>query len=361
MSATHYTQPGGAFIAPESLPADDAAWPQPPASAWAMPMQSPAWLRARAGLLAALGQRPSFIAIESAQGLDALAPLVRAGAWLREPPSMFEPSDWLWRTPQALEQLAQAVALQGLPLCLDRVPADSPTLPALRRAFAGRALLLEQPAMATPFIALDGPRWLQPPGDFSARRLADFRRYERRAAALGPVAYELHAPQPGAELQALMAQALAVESRSWKQRSRTALSSDALQGGFFAEFARHAAAAGLLRIALLRLGGQPVAMQIAAQWRGRFWLLKISHDEAFDACSPGQLLMRHTLLQAARQRLQSYEFMGVMDDWTRLWTRQTRAYVQLRVLPHTLAGGRALARMAAGRAYRGLRRWLPGR
>jgi CelD/BcsL family acetyltransferase involved in cellulose biosynthesis len=266
---------------------------------------------------------------------------------------MFEPSDWLWRSADDLQQLAGQVLAQGLPLRLSRLPVDSPTLAGLRRAIAGRGRLLLRPAMPTPFIALDDGR-----GDalFSARRRADFRRYERRAAAQGELSYELHAPAPGAELQLRLSEALLMESRSWKARSGTALTSDAQQGEFFQRFAASAAEAGFLRIALLRLGGRPVAMQIAAEWRERFWLFKIAHDEAFFACSPGQLLMRHTLQQAAARGLRSYEFMGVMDDWTRLWTTQARQYFEVFALPYTLATLRALSRSAARQLYRRLRR-----
>jgi CelD/BcsL family acetyltransferase involved in cellulose biosynthesis len=328
-----------------------AAWPQLPDDVDALPVQTPAWVRARASALEPM-QQWHCLGLQQDGALTAMAPLVREGGWLHEPPAMFEPSDWLWRSADELRQLAEQVIAQGLPLRLARLPADSPTLQALRRALAGRGRLLLRPAMPTPFIALHGS------ADelFNARRRADFRRYERRAEALGPLSCELHAPAPGAELQLRLAEALLVESRSWKARSGTALTSNPRQGEFFQRYAAAAAEAGHLRIALLRLGGRPVAMQIAAEWRERFWLFKIAHDEAFAACSPGQLLMRHTLQQAAARGLRSYEFMGVMDDWTRLWTTQTREYLEVFALPYTLASLRALSRSAARQIFRRLRR-----
>jgi CelD/BcsL family acetyltransferase involved in cellulose biosynthesis len=112
----------------------------------------------------------------------------------------------------------------------------------------------------------------------------------------------------------------------------------------------------MLRIALLRLGQRPVAMQIAAEWRNRFWLFKIAHDRDFDDCSPGQLLMRHTLLHAAHAGLKSYELMGVMDDWTRLWTRQTRQYLRVQALPFSVNTAVVLARRTARAGVDRLRR-----
>jgi len=346
-------RPGARVLA--QLP-DAAGWPQPPGGHFALPMQGAAWVRARASLRAPQ-QQPHWLAVEDAQGVAALAPLVRVGRWLRELPAMFEPSDFAWRTAQALDALAQALARQPLPLCLERVPADSATVGALRRAFAGRGLVLAREAMPTPVLEL---RDLD--GDverlFDARRRADFRRFERRAQRHGALRCELLAPAGEADLQAAMATALAVEARSWKAAAGTALTSDRAQGRFFDAFARTAAAQGELRVALLWFGERPAAMQIAVQARQRFWLLKIAHDHGFADCSPGQLLMRHTLRHAVQAGLQGYEFMGVMGEWTRLWTNRTRRHLRLHALPLSATTALALGRRAAGSARERLRRAL---
>lgn len=335
---------------------DAAGWPQPPVGCFALPMQGPAWIRARAPLRAP-NQVPHWLAVDDADGIAALAPLVRVGPWLRELPAMFEPSDFAWRTPQALDALASSLARQSLPLCLDRVPADSATVAALRRAFAGRGLILTREAMPTPVLDLQDLH-----GDverlFNSRRRADFRRFERRAANRGELRYELLAPESEADVQAAMAAALTVESLSWKAAAGTALTSDRAQGLFFAAFARTAAAAGELRIALLRIGERPVAMQIAVLARQRFWLLKIAHDLDFDHCSPGQLLMRHTLRWAVQAGLQGYEFMGVMSAWTRLWTNRTRAHLRVHALPVSATTALTLGRQALRSTRDRLRRVL---
>jgi hypothetical protein len=102
-----------------------------------------------------------------------------------------------------------------------------------------------------------------------------------------------------------------------------------------------------VRVALLRLGGRVAAMQLALDWQGRYWLLKISHDQAYAACSPGQLLLRHGLREAARRGLAACEFLGVMADWTSLWTRQTRGYLQVRAYPFHPRAGLAYLRRGA--------------
>ncbi len=308
-------------------------------------MQTHAWMRAR---VASLEQARNlhFHAVRDGTGIQALAPLLRAGDWFRELPALFEPSDLVWSTAQALQELAAMLAAQPLPVILQRVPVDSPTIAALRRAYAGRGVVLAQPAMPTPVIELDAISH-DVDSRFNARRRSDFRRAERRARERGEVSYELHCPAGEADLAPLMDTVHVVAARSWKQAEGTSLTADRWQGDFFMRFAREAAEARILRIAFMRIAQQPVAVQIASEWGGRFWLFKISHDHEFSFCSPGQLLLLHTLRHAAAKGLSSYEFMGVMADWTRLWTRDLRRYAQVRAVPFNATTGKLLVRRGA--------------
>ena len=62
-------------------------------------------------------------------------------------------------------------------------------------------------------------------------------------------------------------------------------------------------------------------MQLAVECGERFWLLKIGYDEEFARCSPGVLLMLHTVRYAATRGLKSYELLGRVEPWTRVWAR----------------------------------------
>ena len=317
-------------------------------------MQTHAWMRARA---ASLMHPPDLrlYAVMDGDRIEAIAPLLRIDNWLREPPLLHEPGDLVWRTPEGLRELAAMLAAEPLPVFLERVPIDSPTVSMLHRAYAGRGMVQVRPAMPTPVIELD-ERWQDFDACFNAGRRSDFRRMERRALGLGEVSYEIHCPASEAELVPLMEEAYSIEARCWKEQAGTSLTADAWQGEFFRRFARNALPTGILRIAFLRIGGQAVAMQIAAEWQQRFWLFKISHDQTFSRCSPGQLLMLHTLRHAARSSLLSYEFMGVMDDWTTLWTQRTRRYVQVRAVPFNASTGKMLIKRGARSLLGGLRR-----
>lgn len=331
------------------IPAADA-WPDLADEA-AIPMQTHAWMAARAELAAGVALRT--YAVGDVDRRQAVALLYRAGPWLREPPLLFEPADFAWRDAGSAQALAEAIVRERLPLYLERLPAASPMLPALRKAIAGRGWITTRPAMPTPYIALDGRG---ADACLDARRRSDLRRAERRAGAMGHLTCELRAPASEDELDELIEEAYAVESRSWKYASRTALTADATQGDFFLRFMDGAFREGHLRFAFLRVDGEAVAMQIASEWQHRFWLYKMSYDEACARCSPGQLLLRYTLEQAARRGLRSYEFMGVMDDWTRMWTRDLRQYLEVRMVPFSAAGLRIALRSGLGAAWRRLRR-----
>src|SRR5206468_8833130 len=107
-------------------------------------------------------------------------------------------------------------------------------------------------------------------------------------------------------------------------------------------------------------GGQPVAMQLAVESGGRFWLLKIGYDERFARCSPGTLLTIEMLRYAASRRLRSYEFLGTVEPWTLMWTRFIRPCVSLLAYPATPPGMAALVADAVTVGSRKLAR-LAGR
>jgi hypothetical protein len=304
-------------------------------------MQAHAWMAARATLIP--NQFISYFNVGHIGNISALAVLTRQQGWLRELPMMFEPSDLIWDTTKNLASLAKSLASQPYPIELQRVPIDSPSIAALRKAFRWKGFIFVREAPPTPVIDLAYCE-----GDLSRvlsnRRLADLRRAESKARKFGSLTYELHVPKNGSELSILMTEAMSVEAKSWKVAAGTSLTADLQQGHFFEHFASSATQQGMFRIALLRINGEAIAMQLACEWQRRFWLLKISHDSRYASCSPGQLLIQHSLQYAVQNSLLSYEFMGNMDRWTELWTRKQRRYTHIRAIPLSLPVIKMLAK-----------------
>jgi CelD/BcsL family acetyltransferase involved in cellulose biosynthesis len=225
------------------------------------------------------------------------------------------------------------------------MPAESPLLAAVAKAAAGRAAVVKRPQASCPYIQLD-ESWLDPLSHLNAGRRSDLRRARRKAEQLGSVTTEIIRPEVD-EVSSLLAEALDIEERSWKGQSGTALARDPQRARFFADFARRAAETESLRMCFLRIGEQRVAMQVALEQQGGFWLLKVGYNAEYAACSPGIWLMHDTIAYAARQQLATYELLGKSDAWTQVWTKTERACASLRVYPYNARGMTALAFDAA--------------
>lgn len=308
------------------------------------------------------GRERKLLGVCRGSAIAALLPLCREpcrfARWhIAGSRDLFEPGDILCDQSADAERLADGLAALKHPLSLDRISADSPLVPALRAAMKGRGWLSVRAAMPCPCIALDA-RWRDPGSLFNAGRRSDFRRAARRAEAMGAVTYEMLAPTPE-QFDAAFDEAIGVELQSWKRDAGSAIGVDRRRELFFRRFFHAAAARGAFRVAFMRIDGTAVAMQLALLWSGRYWLFKIGHDDRFGKCSPGTLLMLHTLRWAAEEKLASYELLGEAEPWiTRFWTQDRHDCARVRTYPFTLPGMIALAADAARWTAR---RLLPAR
>ena len=344
-----------ALASPADLAAREAGWRALETHA-TLPTQAFSWVLASVSHLVADGAARLL-----AHGDEAVAPLVRRGGLgarrleLLSVAELSEPADLLCADAAAREALCRDLARTGTPLRLARVPATSPTVDALRAVYGKRLFVREQEG--SPAIDLDAS-WQEPESKLSAKRRSDLRRARRRAEQLGPLDLAVHAPGPD-DVDALIQEAWAVEARSWRAQRQGALAQDTLRGPFFESFARLAAADGTLRIGLLRAGDETLAMQLCVVYANAFWLLKVGFDESHGKCSPGMLLTAETIRYAAAAGLAAYEFLGVVESWTSIWTDGVRPYVTLRAYPLSLSGATGLVGDVAGKVRSRLGRSSP--
>ncbi|MBI4627386.1 MAG: GNAT family N-acetyltransferase [Candidatus Rokubacteria bacterium] len=305
-------------------------------------MQQFSWARACAETFASDGELQVVVVGEPRP--TAIAPLVRRGRLgrlellgVRE---LHEPMDFLYADVFALEQLARALAGLGSPIFLRRIPADSPVVSAMRNAYDGRGIVICRPVGGCPWIPLDGS-WTEPERHLNSSRRSALRRAERIAQTMGEVSYEVLSPNP-LEVKSLLAETFRIEAASWKGRAGSALLCDAARGFFYLRYGAAACQKGILRLCFMRIGGRAAGMQIAVETGQSFWLLKIGYVDEFARCSPGMLLLRETIRHAAARGLRSYEFLGAVEPWTRVWTERVRECVSLRAYHHTMQGSAAL-------------------
>jgi CelD/BcsL family acetyltransferase involved in cellulose biosynthesis len=244
---------------------------------------------------------------------------------------LYEPTDFLFADDDALAALAHALARLREPLVVRRITAGSPTIAALTRAYGGRGFVLTKPSSSSPRTTLN-ERWTAPEGDLSARRRSDLRRARRRAESMGELTYDLLCPSPD-ELEPLLDEAFAIEAASWRGGTGSALEADRPRADFVRRFAHARAAAGSLRVGLLRIDGAGVAMQIGVEHDERLWLLKIGYDDRFARCSPGSLLLLESLRDAAGRGLRGCELLGTAEGWTAAWASDGHEIIALRAYP----------------------------
>jgi CelD/BcsL family acetyltransferase involved in cellulose biosynthesis len=317
-----------------------SAWEALAAAAGTLPTQDAPWAIAS---LECFGGKPSLLGEGDRDAPDAIAPLVRRGAMLELAGGrdLGEPADLLYRSPAALQAVVEQILASGRPLTLERIPAASPTIAALREALGGRGSVRVTEAAGHPTIELD-ERWAEPGGGLSSSRRSSLRRARRKAEGQGKIEVELLTPAV-AEVDALLDEAFAVESRSWKGEAGTAVAFVPAQNDFFRRYAAELAARGSLRLDLLRIDGHAVAMQYGLRWNERHWLFKIGFDEAFKAASPGQILLSESVAAAARDGLAGYELLGSRDAWTDVWTKRVNECVGVVLLPRSPRGVLGLA------------------
>jgi CelD/BcsL family acetyltransferase involved in cellulose biosynthesis len=259
-----------------------------------------------------------------------------------------------------LEPAAQAVGRLlrwRAPVTLDTLDPAAPGLAELQAGLGrARLLLLRYDHAGNWHEALpEGLTWeaylaARPP----ALRTTIRRKLDRAARAM---AFE-PAAAPGAALEAGIAGYEAVRARSWKP--------DEPFPDFDAALIRATAAAGLLRLGLLRAraDGRPAAAQywVLDQGGRRAVLLKLAHAEDQRAASPGTVLTAMMVRRLIEEDGVTELDFGIGDDaYKALWVGVRRQRIGLAVLdPLHPAGLAALARHAAGRLRDRLRRGRDG-
>jgi len=327
------------------------------ASAWTrleqtatLPMQTYAFASSLARNLL-FGSHLRILDAACDQTVEAILPMCRDPGYLARwrilgASEVYEPNDVLSASKRALAHIADLLAKQGRPLSFDRIPADSPLVGALSNAMSGRGIVSVRPAVPCPTIALDA-HWSEPEMQFNSRRRSDFRRAMKKARAFGEVSFEILSPEPES-FDSLFDEAVEVEVRSWKKDAGTAIAVDATKQAFFREYFRSVCREGRFRISFMRIDGRPVAMQMAVERSNRYWLFKIGFDEAYGKCSPGTLLMLHTIGDAARRGLCAYELLGDAEAWISLfWSKDQHEFIRLRTYPFGVRGAVALTVDAA--------------
>jgi CelD/BcsL family acetyltransferase involved in cellulose biosynthesis len=286
--------------------------------------------------------------------LVGVLPLIRRGATLRSPTNYHTPGFApLADCAAARRALAEAtlrnrprhVSIGFLDPACDGFPELADVALAARYRVLGRVL------QRSPYVTVDCD-WDTFESRMSKNARNDLRRSGRRLRELGAtIAFS----DGGEHLQVMLADALAVEARSWKAARGSAITSQPAIRRFYEDVAHSAARRGSLRIAVMHLDGYPLAMELGICETGVHYTLKGSYDAARSRHSPGRVLLHAVLARAAGEGVRRIELLGAADAYKGAWTHETRERLLVEAFDRTSTGwlewlaerrGRPLARRA---------------
>jgi CelD/BcsL family acetyltransferase involved in cellulose biosynthesis len=301
------------------------------------------------------GAKASFVAIRSAGAIVALLPMVLAAGRLG---SLTTPYTCEY-TPLFAAGLGQAARIEAMAtfgtFCRAYGVVRPDALPAEWEGWADLEAGIRQAGLQALRFAHFG-NWHEDVAglDWAAYMLGrsgalreTIRRRLRRAERLPDARFDL-LTEP-AQMDGGMAAFESVYRRSWKDTEPFP--------AFNAAFIRAMSASGWLRLGVWSIGGEPVAVQFWVVKDGRAIVLKLAHDEAFKAHSPGTvltaLMLRHML---DREHVAEIDFGRGDDAYKQGWATQRRQRVGLLLVnPWRIAGLAEILRHAAGRVRNAVR------
>ncbi len=230
---------------------------------------------------------------------------------------------------------------------LDAMDRDWPEWPWFHRGIAAAGLVVRPfDHFGNWYARVAGLNWV---GYLATRPGAlreTVRRRLKRAEAMPDARFTLYAHAD--TIEAGIAAFEAVYARSWKEPEPFP--------DFNAALIRAASAAGWARLGVWQIADQPVAVQFWVVLAGQATVLKLAHDEAFKAHSPGTVLtamMLRWLL--THEDITEIDFGRGDDPYKQGWTGHRRQRIGVLLInPIRLTGAIALARHSFGRLARRL-------
>lgn len=280
----------------------------------------------------------SLVTIRRGGELVAALPMVRRRGMLVYPAN--------WHTPRggvlavdlaAASSLARHVSrLRVRRISLAFVDAEDEGTAALS-AEVGRAgyRILQRTLTRSPYLELRGD-WAEYEAGIKSSVRSNLRRLRRRLDERGAVTMD--EVRGGERLEQALAEVMRVEGLSWKRGSGTAIDSQQHTRDFYEHVARWASAHGWLRIDMLCLDGNPIAVSLGIEANGVFFGVKMGYDPAYSRMAPGMLMVNDLVRRAFENGLSRFEMLGSDDAYKRTWCPDTHEGIGLQAFAPSIVG-----------------------
>ena len=300
--------------------------------------QTPEWVMAWLGCF--WQDKPiAFLFVRDGQSLVGLAPLLRddAGALSCSSSLAFpvnphaKRADFLHTVDRralletVFEYLLQTRGSIRLALSHERTKAEDLATMQLAAQDQRLAVLVRDDG-ASPIIRVSGD-W----DDYLRSRSSHFRREQARKCKKLEGAWNVRwtTARTAKEWERAMTDVLVIERNSWKDRAGTSFLTEDGVASFYSNLARRCASRQWLRLHLLYLDDRPVAHIYGLVYKGEFYAVKTTYDEAYRSWSPGLVLFQYVIRQALQDGVSVFDLLGEESRWKREIANDSRQYAHL--------------------------------
>jgi CelD/BcsL family acetyltransferase involved in cellulose biosynthesis len=280
----------------------------------------------------------SLVTIRRGGELVAVLPMVRRRGVLVYPANWHTPrSGVLAVDPEAATGLARYVSqLRARRISLAFVDVDDQSTMALSAEVARAGYrILQRTLTRPPYLDLHGD-WAEYEAGMKSSVRSNLRRLRRRLDERGTVTLE--EVQGGERLEPALAEVMRVESLSWKGGSGTAIDSQEHTRDFYEQVARWASGRGWLRIHMLCLDGNPIAVSLGIEANGVYFGVKMGYDPAYSRMAPGMVMVNDLVRRAFENGLSRFEMLGSDDAYKRTWCPDVHERIGLQAFAPSIAG-----------------------
>ncbi len=179
----------------------------------------------------------------------------------------------------------------------------------------------------------------------------NFSRNMRRLEETGPVTFNAFEALPLPE--GLMDRLVTLKTAWCLENREHGLFDHPGVGEFYRQLAAHAAAKGWLALSCLSCGDQPIGFDLAFRYKNALSGFVTTYDPAWSACSPGILVLTHSMMWAIDQGITRYDFRQGDYPYKHRFTNSSRACFE-----YTFSGnlmGRLVEEVFVN--ARGIHRW----
>jgi CelD/BcsL family acetyltransferase involved in cellulose biosynthesis len=306
------------------------------------------------------GLKPHLLAVRSEGRLVALAPMALRG-WeprrlrlfgsaclLGSPLTSANPGsddlDFIVDSahPEALDELADAVAAEGRVLELMQVPSTGSAIDRTRaRLQAADWRAEKQETAVCPWVSLAGHTWETYLGSLGREHRYGVNRKLRKLEKEFAVRFE--PARSEADRARALRWLIELHDRRWREKGESdAFHTPGLRT-FHDEFTRLALERGWLRLYLLELSGTPVAGFYGLRYGSAFFFYQSGFDPAFGRYGVGVATMALSIQAALGEGASVYDMLHGEEEYKFHWANERRSLARHVLFPPRIQGALALA------------------